>query len=155
MSVAMQRDIGAFLDGMPIPAVDPLAITAGGGGDGAEQSGEWMDRQDRLSGKLIIAFVATLAQDETLSIAANMQDASDDSGTGAADYGDAVANAVVATGGTGGSTERGIVTLDVDLSAAARYVRAQMTPTMSAASTDVATTAAVFVTSGGRAYPLS
>ena len=70
--------------------------TAGGSGDNTEVDGAWVDRQGFLSGKAIIAYTATLAQGATLSIAANLQDATSSGGAGAGDYGDALASTVVA-----------------------------------------------------------
>lgn len=145
------RDIGAQIVGR-VCAV-PDEATAGGSGDDAEVDGEWIDRQGYLSGKLIIAFEATLADGETLSIGSNFQDASDSSGTGAADFGDAEASAVRATGGSGGSTEKGQVEIDIDLSGAKQFVRAQFTPDLSAAGTDTAKLAAVLVLGGADEVP--
>ena len=152
MNPATMRDIGALLAAACCGAVD---ATAGGSGDATEVDGQWIDRQDYLSGKLVIVFKTTLAEDKTLSIAANMQDASDSGGTGAADYGDALANAVFATGGTGGSTEYGVAVLDVDLSGAKQYVRAQFTPDLSATGTDTAIVAAGLILGGADQVPVS
>lgn len=152
MSIARQRDIGSFIKGAN--ALAPNVVTAGGGGDGVEQNGYYIDRTDRLSGKLIVNYTAVLAQDETLTLAANLQDATDGAGTGVADYGDAFAAAVVATGGAGGSTEVGVIEIDVDLSGANLFVRGQVTPTLSAAVTDTCALSAVLVLSGGSEYPL-
>lgn len=145
-----QRDIGAHITGRAGGAVE---ATAGGAGDAAEVNGPWIDRQGYLSGKLIITYQATLGDGETLSVAANLQDASDDSGTGAADFGNAAASAVRATGGSGGTTERGVVEIDVDLSGAKQYVRPQFTPDLSAANTDVAILAATLVLGGAEGLP--
>lgn len=142
MNVATHRDIGSLITAA---ACQAASATAGGAGDATEVDGQWIDRKDHLSCKLVIVFDATLAQDETLSVAANLQDANDDQGTGVGDFGDAVANAVVATGGAGGSTELGVVTADFDLSAAKQYVRAQFTPDLSAANTDTAIVAAALI----------
>ncbi len=152
MNIAGQRNIGAFIEA--VNAVIANVVTAGGGGDGAEQDGYWNDRTRKLSGVLVISYSATLAEDATLSIAANLQDASDSAGAGAADFGDAIANAVVATGGSGGSTEVGTVELDVDLSGADAFVRGQVTPTMSAVATDTVALSAVLVLSGSDEYPI-
>lgn len=152
MNISQQRDIGAYIEGKS--ALLGSQVVAGAGGDGLEQDGYWNDRSRRLSGVLMITFTAVLAEDATLSIGANLQDASDSAGTGAADFGDAIASAVVATGGSGGSTEIGTVELDVDLSGADAFVRGQITPTLSAASIDTVDISAVLVLSGGDEYPL-
>jgi hypothetical protein len=152
MNPATQHDVGSIVAGHS--ALIPNVVTAGGAGDGTEQDGYWVDRDDRLSGVLIINYSTTLAEGETLTLAANLRDATDSGGTGAADYGDAYAAAVVATGDTGGSTETGVVEIDVDLGAANHYIQGQVTPTLSAASTDTVALSAVFVLSGARKYPI-
>lgn len=152
MSIARQRNIGAFI--ASANALIANVVTAGAGGDGAEQSGYWNDRRRKNSAVLVISFTAVLAQGATLSLAANMQDATDGSGTGAADFGDAVANAVVATGGTGGTTEVGTLEIDIDLSSADGWLRGQVTPTLSAANTDTVAIAAVLVLGGADKYPV-
>lgn len=144
------RDIGAQIAGRACAAV---AATAGGAGDAAEVNGQWIDRQGFLSAKLIVAYQGVLGDGDTLSVAANLQDATDGSGTGAADFGTAAADAVRATGGSGGSTERGVVEIDVDLSGAKQFVRAQFTPNLSAANTDTAILSAVLVLGGAEAIP--
>jgi hypothetical protein len=152
MNPATQHDVGSIVASSS--ALIPNVVTAGGAGDGTEQDGYWVDRDDRLSGVLIVNYSATLAEGETLTLAANLRDATDSSGTGAADYGDAYAAAVVATGGTGGSTETGVIEIDVDLGEANRYIQGQVTPTLSAVATDTVAMSAVFVLSGARTYPI-
>ena len=150
---ASMQDAGALIAARyGVAGVDAVA---GGAGDATEASGAWVDRRGFGSLKVVIAFTATLAQDETLSIGANLQDASDSSGTGAADFGTALASAVRATGGAGGSTETGVIELDFDLSAADRYVRVQFTPDLSAAMTDTAELAAVYVLAGSTDNPVT
>lgn len=151
MSVSQQKDIGSYIKGAN--ALNGQVITAGAGNDGVEQNGHWIDRSKALSAKLIISFSAVLSEAETLSIAANFQDASDSAGSGVADYGDALANAVVATGGVGGSTEVDVVELDVDLSSADLFVRGQITADLSAAGVDTVDLAAVLVLGGYNELP--
>jgi len=129
--------------------------TAGGSGDATEVDGAWIDRQGFNSITVAIPYTATLAEDETLSVAANLQDASDSSGTGAADFGTALAATVQATGDTGGSTETGAVKLTFDLTEADRYVRIQFTPDLSAANTDTAKLAAAYVLGGAVELPVA
>lgn len=130
-------------------------VTAGGTGDNTEVNGAWIDRRGFSSLKVVIPYTATLAQAATLSIAANLQDASDSSGTGAADYGDALASTVVSTGGTGGSTNTGVVELDFDLSGCDRYIRIQFTPNLSASGTDVAEMGAAYILAGATDNPVT
>lgn len=133
--------------------------TAGGTGDATEADGAYADRFDDASGmamsaKLVIGYTATLAQDATLTIAANIQDDADGAGAGV-DFGEALAATVVATGGAGGSTERGAIELDFDLSSAERYLRSQITPNLSAANTDTCVVWAVWVFFGAGKAPMT
>ena len=137
--------------------------TAGGAGDATEVDCAWVDRiidaaaegGMAMSAKLVISFTATLAEGETLSFAAQMQDATASDGTGVADYEDAVASAVAATGDSGGSTETGTVEIDVDLSHANQFVRSQVTPDLSAGATDTAEWSACLVFFGHNRMPIS
>jgi len=110
--------------------------TAGGTGDATEVDGAYIDRQGFDSLKVIIAYKAVLAQGKTLSIAANLQDAT-------------------SSGGAGGSTETGVVELDFDISGANQYVRVQYTPDMNASGTDTATLSAVYILGGAQVQPVS
>lgn len=130
-------------------------VTAGGAGDATEVNGAYVDRQDFYSVKVVIAYTATLAAGATLSIAANLQDATDSSGTGVADFGDAYASTVVATGGVGGSTETGVVELDFNLLTADQYIRGQFTPDLSAATTDTAELSMVYILGGAVENPVT
>ena len=147
---AMQRDIGSALIGR---ACGAAAATAGGSGDATEVDGKWIDRQGYSSAKLIIGVRAVLGATETVTLAANLQDASDSSGTGAADYGSAVAATTAATGGGGGTTEFGQIELDFDLSGAKRYIRPQFTPNLSRANTDTAIVSATLILGGADKLP--
>lgn len=132
---------------------------AAGTGDNTEASGPYADRLiagkgHAQSAKLIISYSATLAADKTLSITASIQDNAANSGNGT-DFGAALAKTVVATGASGGSTETGTIELDFDISSAERYVRAQITPDLSATATDTATISAAWVFFGAENGPIS
>lgn len=147
-SFAKIHDVGKLIDTNFGGAV---SATAGGGADGNEVSGGWVDRGVAKSAKIVLTYTTTLADGETLTLASNLQDASDSSGTDAADYGDtgeSYSATVVATGDTGGSTETGTVEYDINLAGADSYVQAQFTPTLSASTTDTAVVAATIVTGG-------
>lgn len=131
------------------------SATAGGTGDATEKNCAYIDRQGFSSLKVVIAYSAALAEAKTLSIASNLQDATSSAGAGVADFGDAMASAVVATGGTGGSTETGVVELDFDISGADQYVRLQFTPDLSATGTDTATLSAVYILGGAQVQPVT
>jgi hypothetical protein len=145
MSVALSRDIGAYLTARYGVKAEPVAA---GAGDNTEVDSGYIDRQGYDSCKMIIGYSATLAEGKTLSIAANLQDATSSGGAGVADYGTAKANGVVATGGTGGSTETGVVELDFDLSGANQFIRGQMTPDLSATATDTADLMMIIILGG-------
>ncbi len=104
---------------------------------------------------MVIAYTTTLAATKTLSLAANLQDATSSSGTGVADFGTALAATIVATGDTGGSTETGVVELDFDVSGADQYVRIQFTPDLNATGTDTASISAIYVLGGADVNPVT
>lgn len=129
------------------------AATAGGGGDNTEVNGIWVDRRPADRGayhtaKLVISYTTTLAAAATLTFAANIQDATDGSGTGAADFGLAVAATTAATGPGGGGTVTGSVEMDFDISNAREFLRSQITPNLSAANTDTCSWQAIWVFGG-------
>lgn len=131
------------------------SATAGGTGDTTEVNGAYVDRQGFSSLKVLIPYSAVLAATKTLSITANLQDATSSAGAGVADFGSAMASAVVATGPTGGGTVTGVVELDFDVSGADQYVRVQYTPDLSATGTDTANLAAVYVLGGAQVQPVT
>ena len=153
--ISRYRNIGAHLRGLPIH--DAEVITAAAGNDGVEVDGNYVDRIGDnqglpLSGTLIISWTAVLQDTETLTIAANLQDAADIAGTGVADYGNAFASAIVITA-TADATYRGVVEIDVDLSAARGFIRDQITADLSAGATDTVAISAVFVLGGDNKAP--
>jgi hypothetical protein len=146
-----QLDMGFHLG---LRAGGQHAAVAGAASDGQEVTGPtWHDLKDYGSGVLALVVQATLAEDETLTLAVNLQDAADDQGTGAADYGDAFAAAVVLTGPTGGGTVRTIVRIDFSLENFQGYLNYQLTPSFSAANTDTSAIAAAFALGGARDLP--
>lgn len=147
--LGQMRDIGAWL--LAFLALVPAVITAGAGNDGVEVDGPYIDMTTvgegiiAHGGVLFICWQAVLDAAETLTLAANMQDATDVAGTGVADFGDALASAVVATGGGGGTTETGVTELRIqELNGNRGAIRAQVTADLSRAGTDTVALAAVF-----------
>ena len=148
------RNIGAYIAPRHAGAV---SITAGGAGDGTEVDGGWIDVQGFYSAQVVLHYTTTLADAESLTLAANVQDASDSSGTGAADYGAVYASAVQVTS-SGGTTEIGQAKFDIDFLGGTqgaadgttmnRYMRVQFTPTLSASGTDTAIVGAVVILGG-------
>lgn len=130
-----------------------VAVTAGGGGDATQFAGSWLDRSGYGSAKLVVHYRATLAQGATLSLAADVRDATSNAGAGAAVLGTVLANAVVATGPTGGGTVRGTVELDVSFETARQFVQGRVTPDLSAANTDTAQIEFVWIMGGASRQP--
>lgn len=128
-------------------------LTAGGAGDNTQQNGGWADRSGFESAMLVVFYRATLAQGATLSIAALVEDATSNAGAGAAAFGNAVSSGVVATGGAGGSTEVGAVTIPLSLQRARQFLRGRVTPDLSAGATDTAELTFGFVFGSGRNNP--
>lgn len=126
------RNIGAFIN----PAYCIQSTNAG-----TTQNGAWIDRLQGsplsmpLSALLVVAWACTVVTAETLTVSANLQDATDSSGTGAAAYGTALAAAVVATGTTGASLLTGVSQLDISLGSAREFVRSQHKLAVSASGT--------------------
>lgn len=146
------QDVGACLAARHAAAV---SITAGGGSDNSEVDGAYVDARDFGSVKVVIHYTATLAAGETLSIAANLQEDADGTGSGTDVTGSAYPSTVVATGGTGGSTETGVVEMDFDVSKLQRYLRVQFTPDLSASNTDTAIVSAVYILGGAEENPVT
>lgn len=159
MAKWMEHDFGVSFE--PVYCRAAVAVTAGGSGDASEVDGAWIDVRDCEGLVVVIHGTTTLQEDETLTIAANLQDATALAGTAAADFGTALAATVVATGGTGGSTVTWAIKLPVDVSQTRGFVRVQFTPNASASGTDTAAIQSVYLRGGknrrpvGTAYSLS
>lgn len=141
------RNIGDVIKVLRVGA--NIAATAGGSGDAAEVTGAIFDRLaigTPSSGVLAVSYSATLAEGETLSLTYSVEEGAE------SDLSDAETlksgTVVLATGDTGGSTEAGVAEVDVKLAAGGRYVRVDLTPDLSAGSTDTAELAAVMVCGG-------
>lgn len=136
MSKALMTNPSALL-GFAFCAAE-TDVTAGGSGDATEVNGAWIAKGSAEGIAVAVAFTADLDADETLTLEGNLQDASDISGTGAADHGTAVAATTVATGGAGGTTETGVAVFDFPVQSADDFVRIQFTPNLSRGATDTA-----------------
>lgn len=154
----LYKDIAGLIKGIPASAV--TAVTAGGSGDNTEVNGlsintaAYDNRFDSIVFQ--IAAQATLAQTETLVVTANLQESDDDGNGAPAAWADVAAPAVVLTltGATGGSTERGVAELGLDLSKSKQWVRVQFTPNASASGTDTASLVALANLSGAQVNPV-
>jgi hypothetical protein len=135
-------------------AVGGSTVTAGGSGDAVAVNTDWVSRKGPLgianSGKLILSFSAVLAAAATVKFGVQLQDASDINGAGALNYAEAVAPFVAATGGTGGTTEKATAEVDFDLAGAREFVRAVVTPDLSAGATDTLTWSAIYLFFGNQ-----
>jgi hypothetical protein len=134
------------------------AATAAGSGDATEVNGDAIDRFAFTSGRmahatLVVAARATMASGETLTIAANFQDAVSSTGPWA-DFGDALAaTTTVSAAGGAVTASPGTVELGCDITGARRWVRVQVTPNLSRAGTDTATIAGLVVFGGPEILP--
>jgi hypothetical protein len=153
MSTTDVRDIHSLVSVRRAAA--NTAVTAGGGGDAAAVTGVIIDRAALgwpNSVVVAVPYTAALGAADTLSIAWTLQhgdnNALSDAGTHAS-----AASAVVATGGSGGTTEAGTLEAGVSLLGAKRYVRLNFTPDLSRANTDTAALSAVLVFGGADRLP--
>ena len=148
------RDIHSLFEAESMH-VEPL-ITAGAGNDGVEVDGRTVDRlgltaivagEERLSDRgqsasVVIPYSTTLASDKTLTIAVQLQDSPD--GSVWTDRG--AAQSDVITDPTTGATYAGAMKFRfADFHLRDRYVRAQITATLSASATDTAIYAAALI----------
>ena len=154
MSWGQTKDMGAYFK--PVRAGAEVDGTAASTGDNTEVDGSWIDMQGFEGLEFIWSYTAALGSGETLDMIANVQDADDISGTGAADvstdYLSALASTTIATGESGGSTETGAYSLGIDTTMCKRYVRVQWTPNLSASGTDTFKIVPLYVQTGAK-YP--
>lgn len=157
------KDIGSYVS----PEFSSVGVTglAGGSGDNVEANGERHEvPDDAQSFALYIIWTATLAENETLSLSANVQDSTDVSGTGEADFHgdgtsgvgqeDSLPPTVVATGGSGGSTETGVTKVRYpDIRAHRGFLRSQTTGDLSRGATDTFEYSTMFGYGGMRTIP--
>ena len=149
-SPARMKNIGGYL----APAAGgAFQVVAGGGLDGVEQTGQIIDLQalgNPASCIVLLTYATTLTASETLTLGFDV-DHGDDSGlSDAAQFNAGVAAAVLQTGV---GTFHGYLELDLRLDAAKRYLRTQLTATMSHTTTDTATIAVSYVFGGFRELP--
>lgn len=136
-------------------AAGPAALTAGGTGDNTAVTGVIIDRAALgwpQSCVVALPFIATLAATATLSVAATLQHGNDSGLSDVATFA-AISTGAQATGQSGGSTEQGVIEVNVSLAGAKRYVRLNFTPDLSAANTDTARVGAVIAFGGANRLP--
>lgn len=132
------RDIGSHIYAAGFAGARGVAA---GTGDNTEVTTGAVDRQavgqNCHSALAVIGGSATLAEGETLTIALNLQESSDNGVADAyADFGTAVAATVVLTGLAGGAKQNFTFQQKFDISSAERYLKLQFTPNCSASGTD-------------------
>lgn len=125
-------------------AAAQTAVTAGGAGDATEVNGKTLDRTlfTNVTESLaaIVFGVTTLAAAETLTIAANWEEADSDFATNKRDVPDAdvIAATVVRTGAATAKGFFAILPLNLQL-VTKNFIRVVWTPNLSRAGTDTAT----------------
>lgn len=131
-----QHNIGAYT---AVRAAGGGRLVAAGTGDNTEVSGPYVQRPAMAqSCQVVITANTVLTDTKTLTISGlTLQDATDGSGTGVGDFATS-ATTLVLTGETGGTTEDGVLVIDVDLAGAKEYLRVQYTPDLSHSGTDIA-----------------
>lgn len=155
----ISRDIGAYTDAafMLIPVVtlsSGLATTVAVEIDGpALDRFSWSTRH--LSGKLCVPVQVVLTSGIDASIAANLQHSDTTVSTDFSDLGSST-ESLSWTGATGGSTIETVLKVDVDLTTAKRYLRAQATPGLGTTTTGKAFRyGGMLVLGGGDVLPSS
>lgn len=126
-------------------------ITAGGTGDGTENEGQTIDAKGFGSLKLSVSGLASLADTKSISLGCDIQESADGSTWDTAV--ELYAATVVATGTTGGTNEYFEKETSVSMEGRKRYVRFNVTGTMSATGTDTALYSAVAVLGGAHLAP--
>jgi hypothetical protein len=138
-------------------------LTAAGSGDNTEVDCAYADRildaaaegGMAMSAKLVITYTANLSSDQSLRFAVQIQEDADGAGAGT-DYETGVPMTTVATADqSGGQTITGTVEVDIDLSHAERFFRAQITPDLTAGGTDTCEWSATYVLYGHNRVPAS
>ena len=135
----------------PVLALEPLMFTSGDDEDGVEQEGESIDRLDFAAGQVVIPVVATLQENETATLEVVVEESADESEWVTFEELDDT----VLTGDTGGSTESDALRFNVNLQGAKRYVRVNITCTLSdTETTDTVNLSAVMMVTGSSENPV-
>ncbi|MAF25365.1 hypothetical protein CL634_07300 [bacterium] len=162
-SFSHNHDIGARLKGFN--ALNAVVVTAGTTADGNQYDGFIYDRLSVggtntdlfLSAKCIVQYdAAGLANTVTATIAQQWQHSSSTASTAFSDITDidgSTAVSTVVTGTTAVAAFSGVSEADLDLSQRKRYIRIQVTPTLSTTATDTVDIGAVLVFGGGDGDP--
>ncbi len=174
----VRKDVGAHLATAGEGALDPAAITAGAGNDGVAVAGPKIDRFTLgrslfMSAKLVINYVAAIANTKTLSLTVLMEHCATVSGTYATlaatrarfvnNLTEASATAawtaitlvsgavpatVVATSTGSAQRHAGCLEVDFDLAQANQFLRATVTADLNASGTDTVVLSGILVMGG-------
>lgn len=149
------HDVDAYVKG--VNAILPLTISTTN--DGNQANGNDIDRnsfgQLFQSCKLVVPVNTVLAATETLTVIGNMQDGDTTAAYTDYDLADGTtgfSKVFGTTDSTAAQTIKDVVEVAVDLQAARRFIRCQITPTFSG-STDAGGIAGVFVMAGSVELP--
>ena len=151
MSLAMQKNIGAFIES--VLAGITINVTAGAGNNASVITGTNIDLLAYGGPKSCVVtfpFTATCASGSTLSLAAYLQSTADVTNGPWVNVATMAAE-VVETGITGGAAQSLTVDFDVDLSGAKRYIHVCYVPTCSRAGTDTVNIYPPILTLAGQA----
>ena len=136
------RDIGAQTNAAFM--LIPVSITSSGQASTAavEVSGPAFDRftfsSRHLSGSLLVPHQIVLTSGLDASLAANMQHADTTVSSDFSDLGSST-HSLSYTGATGGTTVEAVLKINLDLTMAKRYLRAQVTPGLGTTTTGAKT----------------
>lgn len=144
------RDGGAFCKAVAL--TQNSALTAGGSGDATEVDSGWISVAGYSSAKLIIQAKSSIASAKALNVTAGLKDATDSSGTGPAAFGTGVTSKQMDGPGT---NTLSILELDYNLAGARGYIQANITPDLTATSTDTSNFSAILLLFGAGEEPIS
>jgi hypothetical protein len=144
-----KKNIGASIDSVFSGAVYAQAGVTGS--NLTAVAGASIDRQGYESGVYNVIYKTTLTNAKTLTLAAEYQESANNSDWDAAV--DIVTAELLGAGTTGGSTITGVYEYDINLSEKKRYIKFNLTPTLSATSADVAIIGASVVLGGADKLP--
>lgn len=146
--ISFVRNVGAFIRGLPA-LVNTSRTT---GNDGVAINGATIDRNTLAtavrSAKLVVLADAVLGTGETLTLRGRLEDSANGS-SWAALAGETPADVVETLTGLH------VAGFDFNIEGARRYIRAVVTPTLSASASDTVDVAAVLVVGGAYETPIN
>jgi hypothetical protein len=132
----------------------PSLVTAGGTGDGTKNTGKTIDRKSGTalahSMVLVTGWLASLTDTKSISFTIELQESANDSSWDSAEVVQALTVEKLATATT---EYRGVNEQSIDLMTRKRYIRFNVTCTMSNTTTDIATFHSIGVLGGWNQIP--